>query len=67
MAVTMRATDGQRERLIAAGRALCEDQGADAVLLAGTDLLLAFDGVDPGYAVIDGAAAHVAYLFEKTR
>ena len=33
--------------------------GAEAVLLAGTDLFVAFEGHDPGYPTIDGALLHV--------
>lgn len=40
------------------------DQGADAVLLAGTDLGLAFHGHDPGYPVIDAVDLHVAHLVD---
>jgi aspartate racemase len=38
------------------------DHGAEAVVLAGTDLNLAFDGQDPGYRVIDALDVHVALL-----
>ena len=38
------------------------DQGADAVVLAGTDLNLVFDGRDPGYRVIDALDGHVDVL-----
>jgi aspartate racemase len=38
------------------------DRGAEAVLLAGTDLGLAFYGQDPGFAVIDALDLHVAHL-----
>ena len=41
---------------------MVEDQGAEAVVLAGTDLNLAFDGTDPGYPVIDALDVHVALL-----
>ncbi len=41
---------------------MVENQNADAILLAGTDLGLAFDGHDPGYRVIDALALHVAAL-----
>lgn len=44
-----------------AGRRLIA-AGAEAVLLAGTDLGLAFDGEAPGYAAIDALDAHVAVL-----
>ena len=48
-----------RATLFRIGRDLVEQQGAEAVLLAGTDLFVAFDGRDPGYPTIDGALLHV--------
>jgi aspartate racemase len=36
--------------------------GAEAIVLAGTDLNLAFDGQDPGYPVIDALDVHVDLL-----
>ena len=36
--------------------------GANAIVLAGTDLNLAFDGRDVGYPVIDALDVHVALL-----
>ncbi len=63
IAVAGACTDAQRATLLEAGRAMVRDQGAEAVVLAGTDLGLAFDGsVDPGYAVIDALDVHVALL-----
>jgi aspartate racemase len=59
MASTARCTDEQRQIFFNAGRALVEDQGAEAVLLAGTDLGLAFNGLSPDFAVFDCAQAHV--------
>ena len=44
-----------------AGREMI-DQGAEAVVLAGTDLGLAFHGRDPGFPVIDALAVHVDHL-----
>ena len=41
---------------------MVRDQGAEAVVLAGTDLGLAFDGHDAGYPVIDALDVHVAVL-----
>lgn len=38
------------------------NQGAQAIVLAGTDLGLAFDGTDPGYRVIDALDVHVEVL-----
>ena len=54
-------TDDQRATLFDAGRAMI-DRGADAMVLAGTDLGLAFDGHDPGFPVVDTVDVHVAVL-----
>jgi aspartate racemase len=56
-------TPEQRAVFLEAGRRMVEDQGAEAVVLAGTDLNLAFiPGTDPGYPVIDALDVHVALL-----
>ena len=55
-------TQAQREVFFDAGRRMITDQGADAVLLGGTDLFLAFDGFDTGYPVIDALDVHVDVL-----
>ena len=55
-------TEAGREILLRVGRDLVERQGAQAVLLAGTDLFLAFEDRDPGYPVIDGALLHVGAI-----
>ena len=41
---------------------MVDEQQAEAILLAGTDLGLAFDGCDPGYPVIDALQLHVEAL-----
>jgi aspartate racemase len=51
----------QRDALIDAGRRMI-GAGAEAIVLAGTDLNLAFDGQDPGYRVIDALDVHVGLL-----
>lgn len=58
-------TDAQRQVFDAAGRALCE-RGAEAVMLGGTDLFLAYAGRDPGFAVIDCADIHVGAIYEMS-
>jgi aspartate racemase len=55
-------TDEQRATLFEAGRRMVKEQGADAVVLAGTDLGLAFAGYDLGYPVVDALDVHVAVL-----
>ena len=63
MAISGVCSDEQRELLFHAGRRMVEEQGAEAIVLAGTDLNLAFVGVnDPGYRVIDALDVHVAIL-----
>ena len=62
IAVSGVCTDAQRDVLFAAGRRMVAEQGAEAIVLAGTDLNLAFDGRDPGYPVIDALDVHVARL-----
>ena len=52
MASIGRVTDEQRRTFFEAGRRLA-DRGAEAVLLGGTDLFLAFTGRDCGFPVID--------------
>ncbi|MEX0351268.1 MAG: aspartate/glutamate racemase family protein [Paracoccaceae bacterium] len=62
MAVAGACSDAQRALFLEAGRRLIDENGAEAVVLAGTDLNLAFDGQDPGYPVIDALDVHVDIL-----
>lgn len=61
MALASECSDTQRTFFIEEGRKLI-DQGAEAIVLAGTDLNLAFDGRDVGYNVIDALDVHVTLL-----
>lgn len=61
MARARRATDEQREFFFEAGRAL-QSAGAEVVLLAGTDLFLAYDGRESGVLAVDCAAVHAEVL-----
>ena len=61
MAVAGVCDDATRESLLSAGQQLV-DAGAEAVVLAGTDLGLAFDGQKTSYRVIDALDVHVAVL-----
>ena len=58
MATVGHVTEAQRQVFFEAGRALCA-RGAEAIMLGGTDLFLAFAGHDPGFPVIDCADIHV--------
>lgn len=61
VAVAGVCTPQQRALFLDAGRRMSA-AGADAIVLAGTDLNLAFDGQNPGYRVIDALDVHVALL-----
>jgi aspartate racemase len=61
MAVAGVCDGATRARFLDAGQRLA-DQGAEAVVLAGTDLNLAFDGQETPYRVIDALDVHVALL-----
>ena len=61
MALSGAVREDDRRVLFGAGREM-SDRGAEAVLLAGTDLFLAFHGRDPGFEVIDTAILHVQDL-----
>ena len=58
MASSGSVTAAQRDTFFSAGRAMLRDQGAEAIMLGGTDLALAFNGQDPGFPVFDCAAVH---------
>lgn len=61
MAVAGTCDPATRDRFQDAGKRLV-DRGAEAVVLAGTDLNLAFDGQETPYRVIDALDVHVALL-----
>ncbi len=63
MALEGVCSEDRRERFFERGRQMMTGQGADAILMGGTDLGLAFDGHDPGYPVVDAVDIHVEALF----
>lgn len=62
LAQTGMCTNAQRSQLFEAGRSMIEEDHAEAILLAGTDLGLAFDKQAPGFVVIDALKLHVRAL-----
>ena len=58
MAASGAVTAAQREIFIGAGRRMVETNGAEAVLLGGTDLALVFKEDDAPFPLIDCAAIH---------
>ena len=62
MAASGKITEAQRHIFFAAGKTLIDDFAVEAVMLAGTDLALAFNDRDPGFPTIDCAEAHAAAI-----
>lgn len=59
MATAGVASAAQRDVFMRAGRSLVDEHGCESILLAGTDLALVFGpGAEPGFDVLDCAAAH---------
>jgi aspartate racemase len=67
MAKAQNATSTQRDLFFEVGARLCSEQNAEAVILAGTDMFLAFAGTDSGFEVIDSAEVHIRALAELAR
>ena len=65
MATAGHVTGAQRDVFHSIGRHLCRVRGAEAIVLGGTDLFLAFAGQDCGFPVIDCAMVHVEALFRR--
>lgn len=65
MATIGYVTDAQRQVFFEEGRKLCA-RGAQAIMLGGTDLFLAFAGHDPGFPVIDCADIHVDAIYTRS-
>src|SRR5262245_56670972 len=66
MATAGQADDQQRELMFSIGNDLCSKQGAEVVLLAGTDLFLAFEGHECGFSTIDCARVHSDALLRES-
>jgi len=62
MARAQRAQESQRELFFRVGADLYSQQEAQVVVLAGTDMFLAFGDSDPGFEVIDSADVHIESL-----
>jgi|SRR6516162_4793228 aspartate racemase len=66
MAIAGRVNDAQRRVFFSIGENLCRLQGADAVILGGTDLFLAFKEQDCHFPLIDCAAVHVDAIYQMS-
>ncbi|MBY0507684.1 MAG: aspartate/glutamate racemase family protein [Bryobacteraceae bacterium] len=58
MAATGMVTEGQRAVFHAASHRLLKDQGAEAIMLGGTDLALALNEQTAGFPLVDCAGIH---------
>jgi len=65
MAGIGKVTDAQRQIFFTAGRELMA-RGAQAIMLGGTDLFLAFVGQPPPFPLVDCADIHVDAIFAKS-
>jgi len=65
MAGIGRVTDEQRQIFVTAGRELMA-RGAEAIMLGGTDLFLAFAGQPAPFPLVDCADIHVDAIFAKS-
>jgi aspartate racemase len=63
MALEGRISDARREVFFSVGERMCREQGAEAVMLGGTDLFLAFQEQDCGFPVVDCAAIHIDAIY----
>ncbi len=66
MATAGSVTPEQRHVFESAAASLINDQGAEAILLGGTDLVLVFGGAHSPYPVIDCAAVHAKAIAQHT-
>lgn len=58
-------TEEQRALFFSVSRGIIAQSGAEAIMLGGTDLVLAFDGRETGFAVIDCAKVHIDVIAER--
>jgi len=66
MAIAGRVTDSQRRTFFEIGEKLCRMRGAEAIMLGGTDLFLAFTGQTPPFPIVDCADIHVDAIYRRS-
>ena len=66
MAIPGRVTEAQRRLFFSVGQQLCRLQGAEAVMLGGTDLFLAFEGQECGFPLLHCAEIHVEAIYRRS-
>jgi aspartate racemase len=66
MAGAGRVTEAERRTFFSVGQQLCRVQGAEAVMLGGTDLFLAFVGQECGFPLVHCAEIHVEAIYRRS-
>jgi aspartate racemase len=66
MATVGKVTDAQRDVFFSAGQAMMA-RSAEAIMLGGTDLFLAFTGRETPFPLVDCADIHVEAIFQASR
>jgi aspartate racemase len=66
MAGIGRVNEAQREIFVTAGHWLCRERGAEAIMLGGTDMFLAFQGAPPPFPLVDCADIHVEAIYARS-
>jgi aspartate racemase len=66
MAIPGRVTNAQRRTFFEIGEKLCRSRGAEAIMLGGTDLFLAFTGQDAPFPIVDCADIHVDAIYRRS-
>ena len=67
IALSGAVSEEQRNSIFQAGAGMCADQGAQAIVLAGTDLFVAFDGYECGFNYVDSALVHIEAIHHVSR
>ena len=65
LATQGRCSTEDEARLREVARTLCQRDGVEAIVLAGTDLNLVFDEATAGFPAVDCAAAHISAIVEQ--
>jgi aspartate racemase len=65
MAECGRAAHADVEALRSIAQRLCREDGVEAIVLAGTDLSLAFDAAEAGFPSLDSTSVHVAAILRR--
>ncbi|UTW54003.1 aspartate/glutamate racemase family protein [Kordiimonas sp. SCSIO 12610] len=60
------ASDAHKDLFFKVGEDMHRNMGVEQIILAGTDLFLAFEGANPDFPVLDSAKVHIEALFQAS-